>query len=146
VIFMCNHCPYVQAALPRIVREARELAALGIGTVGINSNDAAAYPEDSFKLIVAPAAEQRLPFPYLHDETQQVARAYGAMCTPEFQASTPTCHCDTAAGWILHARIRFPTRAGNCSKRCSRSRYRRRPGDAVSGARMLDQVDECMRR
>ena len=49
VIFMCNHCPYVQAALPRIVREARELAALGIGTVGINSNDAAAYPEDSRK-------------------------------------------------------------------------------------------------
>jgi len=84
VIFMCNHCPYVQTALPRIVREARELAALGIGTVGINSNDATVYPEDSFKRMVTLAAEWQLPFPYLHDETQQVARAYGAVCTPEF--------------------------------------------------------------
>ncbi|MBP0593352.1 thioredoxin family protein [Paraburkholderia sp. LEh10] len=84
VIFMCNHCPYVQAALPRIVRDARELAALGIGTVGINSNDGAAYPEDSFERMVTLAAEQQLPFPYLHDETQQVARAYEAVCTPEF--------------------------------------------------------------
>jgi peroxiredoxin len=84
VIFMCNHCPYVQAVLPRIVREARELAALGICTVGISSNDATVYPEDSFKRMVALAAERQLPFPYLHDETQQVARAYDAVCTPEF--------------------------------------------------------------
>jgi peroxiredoxin len=84
VIFMCNHCPYVQAALPRIVREARELAALGIGTVGINSNDGIAYPEDSFPRMKVLAAEHQLPFPYLHDESQQVARAYDAVCTPEF--------------------------------------------------------------
>jgi peroxiredoxin len=84
VIFMCNHCPYVQAALPRIVRDARDMAALGIGTVGINSNDATAYPEDSFERMATLAADRQLPFPYLYDETQQVARAYGAVCTPEF--------------------------------------------------------------
>jgi len=84
VIFMCNHCPYVQAALPNIVRDVRELSALGISTVGINSNDAAAYPEDSFDRMAALSAERQLPFPYLYDETQQVARAYGAVCTPEF--------------------------------------------------------------
>ena len=84
VIFMCNHCPYVQGALPHIVREARELSSLGIGTVGINSNDAATYPEDSFDRMATLSAEWQLPFPYLYDETQQVARAYGAVCTPEF--------------------------------------------------------------
>ncbi len=84
VVFMCNHCPYVLAALPNIVRDARELAALGIGIVGINSNDAVAYPEDSFERMVALNDEWKLPFPYLHDESQQVARAYGAVCTPEF--------------------------------------------------------------
>ena len=84
VVFMCNHCPYVQAALPRIVRDAQDLAQLGIGTVGINPNDSIAYPEDSFDRMVALAAEHRLPFPYLHDESQQVARAYDAVCTPEF--------------------------------------------------------------
>ncbi|MCO4876777.1 thioredoxin family protein [Paraburkholderia caribensis] len=84
VIFMCNHCPYVQAALPRIVRDARDLATLGIGTVGINSNDSMTYPEDSFERMVALSADWQLPFPYLFDETQQVARAYDAVCTPEF--------------------------------------------------------------
>jgi peroxiredoxin len=84
VVFMCNHCPYVQAVLPRMVREARDLAALGIGTVGINSNDSVTYPEDSFERMVAFAAEHQLPFPYLYDESQQVARAYDAVCTPEF--------------------------------------------------------------
>jgi len=84
VIFMCNHCPYVRAVLPRMVREAQELAKLGIGTVGINSNDSVTYPEDSFERMVALAAEHQLPFPYLYDESQQVARAYDAVCTPEF--------------------------------------------------------------
>ena len=61
VIFMCNHCPYVQAALPRIVRDARDLATLGIGTVGINSNDSMTYPEDSFERMVALSADWQLP-------------------------------------------------------------------------------------
>lgn len=84
VVFMCNHCPYVQAALDRIVRDARELAALGVGTVGINANDPVAYPEDSFDAMKRLARERALPFPYLFDETQDVARAYGAVCTPDF--------------------------------------------------------------
>ncbi|MCS7100907.1 MAG: thioredoxin family protein [Burkholderiaceae bacterium] len=84
VIFLCNHCPYVQAAIARIVRDARELTAHGIDTVGINANDPSAYPEDSFDAMKTYAQRWALPFPYLFDETQQVARAYGAVCTPDF--------------------------------------------------------------
>jgi peroxiredoxin len=84
VVFMCNHCPYVKAVLDRIVRDARELERLGIGTVAISSNDPIAYPEDSFEAMQKLAREKALPFPYLFDETQQVARAYDAVCTPDF--------------------------------------------------------------
>ncbi|SEA31958.1 thioredoxin family protein [Paraburkholderia sartisoli] len=83
VVFMCNHCPYVRGALPHLIRDALELAASGVNVVGISSNDAAAYPDDAFERMVAFAAQWTLPFPYLHDESQQVARAYGAVCTPE---------------------------------------------------------------
>jgi thiol-disulfide isomerase/thioredoxin len=82
VAFICNHCPYVKAILPRLVRDARDLRAVGVHVVGINANDAGAYPEDSFERMVELAP--RLSFPYLHDATQQVARAYGAVCTPDF--------------------------------------------------------------
>jgi peroxiredoxin len=82
VAFICNHCPYVKAILPRLVRDARDLAALGIHVIGINANDAEAYPEDSFARMVDLASG--LSFPYLHDESQVVARAYGAVCTPDF--------------------------------------------------------------
>lgn len=84
VMFICNHCPYVQAILDRIIRDARDLEALGIGVVAISSNDAKTYPDDSFDNMKRVAAKERFPFPYLYDETQQVARAYGAVCTPEF--------------------------------------------------------------
>jgi peroxiredoxin len=84
VVFMCNHCPYVKAALDRIVRDARDLARNGIGTVAISSNDPIAYPDDSFEAMQRLAREKALPFPYLFDETQQVARAYDAVCTPDF--------------------------------------------------------------
>jgi peroxiredoxin len=82
VAFICNHCPYVKAMLPRLVRDARELASIGVSVIGINSNDAAAYPEDSFQRMkeLAPG----LSFPYLYDESQSVARAYDAVCTPDF--------------------------------------------------------------
>ncbi|MCB6177800.1 thioredoxin family protein [Rhodobacter sp. Har01] len=80
IVFMCNHCPYVKAILDRLIRDAIELRAHGIGVAAINSNDAAAYPEDSFEGMKT----LTLPFPYLHDETQQVARAWGAACTPDF--------------------------------------------------------------
>ena len=84
VVFTCNHCPYVQAVRHRLTRDAQDLAALGIGVVGINSNDAVQYPEDSFANMQRVAAEWGLNFPYLYDETQQVARAYDAVCTPDF--------------------------------------------------------------
>jgi peroxiredoxin len=84
VMFICNHCPYVLAVLDRIIRDARDLAPLGIGTAAICSNDAAAYPADGFDGMVAMARDRDFPFPYLHDADQSVARAWGAACTPDF--------------------------------------------------------------
>lgn len=84
VMFICNHCPYVLAVLDRIIRDARDLAGLGIGVVAISSNDAGAYPEDSFDRMRQMAGEKGFPFPYLYDEDQSVARAYDAVCTPDF--------------------------------------------------------------
>jgi peroxiredoxin len=84
VMFICNHCPYVKAVRERLIRDANELRTLGVGVVAINSNDAVAYPDDSFDAMKAVAAKYAYPFPYLFDETQQVARAYGAVCTPDF--------------------------------------------------------------
>jgi len=84
VVFMCNHCPYVKAIRDKLVREARELQALGIGVVAINANDAETYPEDSFPNMQREAREFNYPFPYLYDQSQAVARAYGAVCTPDF--------------------------------------------------------------
>ena len=84
VMFICNHCPYVKAVRERIVRDARELADLGIGCVAIMSNDPTEYPEDSFDNMRRVAAENDFPFPYLLDETQDVAKAFGAVCTPDF--------------------------------------------------------------
>lgn len=84
VMFICNHCPYVLAVLDRILRDARDLQALGTGVAAICSNDAAAYPADGFEQMAEMAREKGFAFPYLHDETQQVARAWGAACTPDF--------------------------------------------------------------
>jgi peroxiredoxin len=84
VMFICNHCPYVKSVRERIVRDARELRALGISSVAIMSNDPEEYPEDSFENMQRVAQEFDFPFPYLLDETQEVAKAYGAVCTPDF--------------------------------------------------------------
>jgi peroxiredoxin len=84
VMFICNHCPYVKAILDRIVRDARDLERLGVKCVAISSNDAAGYPEDSFDNMRKVAAANKFPFPYLYDADQSVARAYGAICTPDF--------------------------------------------------------------
>lgn len=84
VMWICNHCPYVISALDRIIADARALQAEGIGVVAISSNDAAQYPEDGFDRMQALARDRALPFPYLHDESQEVARAWGAACTPDF--------------------------------------------------------------
>ena len=84
VMFICNHCPYVLAVLDRIIRDARDLSAHGIGVVAICANDAESYPADSFPKMQELAEKHAFPFPYLHDETQAVARAWGAECTPDF--------------------------------------------------------------
>ncbi|HEX8010451.1 MAG TPA: thioredoxin family protein [Casimicrobiaceae bacterium] len=84
VMFICNHCPYVKAVLDKIVRDAGELKSRGIGSAAICSNDPSDYPEDSFENMKALAERMRFPFPYLWDETQAVAKAYGAVCTPDF--------------------------------------------------------------
>ncbi len=84
VMFICNHCPYVKAVLDRIVRDARDLAALGVGSIAIMSNDPTDYPEDSWDNMVELARRMAFPFPYVVDPTQDVAKAYGAVCTPDF--------------------------------------------------------------
>ncbi|HWP94621.1 MAG TPA: thioredoxin family protein [Gammaproteobacteria bacterium] len=84
VMFICNHCPYVKASIGRIVQAVRELERYGVKAVAICSNDAKQYPEDSFENMKYFAKQHGFFFPYLHDESQEVARAYGAVCTPDF--------------------------------------------------------------
>jgi len=84
VMFICNHCPYVKAVIDKIVRDTTELAVHGIGSLAISSNDPADYPEDSFDNMQRFAAQHRMTIPYVYDESQDVAKAYGAVCTPDF--------------------------------------------------------------
>ncbi len=84
VMFICNHCPYVLAVLDRIIRDAHDLQAMGVGVAAISANDVVAYPQDSFENMGKMAIEHGFPFPYLYDEPQDVARAYDAACTPDF--------------------------------------------------------------
>ena len=84
VAFICNHCPYVKAVIDRIVRDASDFRPLGIGFVAVNSNDAEAYPQDSFPNMGRFAEAHGFFFPYLQDGSQRLARAYNAVCTPDF--------------------------------------------------------------
>jgi len=84
IMFICNHCPYVKAVRQRIVRDTNELLEYGVKSVAIMANDASQYPEDSFENMQRVAQEFEFSFPYLLDDTQQVAKAYGAVCTPDF--------------------------------------------------------------
>ncbi len=84
VMFICNHCPYVKAVRERLIRDTRELLEHGVRSVAIMANDPADYPEDSFENMQRVTRELGFPFPYLYDRTQAVARAYGAVCTPDF--------------------------------------------------------------
>ena len=84
VMFISNHCPYVKAIREKLVRDTRELMSLGINSVAIMPNDTVAYPDDSFANMLRISNEFDFPFPYLLDETQRVARAYDAVCTPDF--------------------------------------------------------------
>ena len=84
VIFICNHCPYVKASIGRIVAEAKALKDIGIGAIAVMPNDTASYPDDSFPNMRTFAEQHKLGFPYVIDRTQEVARTYGAVCTPDF--------------------------------------------------------------
>jgi peroxiredoxin len=84
IVFICNHCPYVKAVIGRLTADAHVLMREGVGFAAICSNDAASYPEDSFANMREFAKRRDFPFPYLHDEPQEVAHAYGAVCTPDF--------------------------------------------------------------
>ena len=84
VMFICNHCPFVKAIQEALVRDTRELLNHGIASVAIMPNDVVAYPEDDLDHMREVAAHFDYPFPYLMDESQEVARAWGAVCTPDF--------------------------------------------------------------
>lgn len=84
IMFICNHCPYVKAIMDRLIRDTNELKQLGINSVAISANDVADYPEDSFDNMKTVAEQNGFSFPYLYDEGQEVAQAYGAVCTPDF--------------------------------------------------------------
>src|SRR5262249_5713556 len=99
VVFICNHCPYVKASINRIVTEASALREIGIGTIAIMPNDTESYPEDSFDNMKAFAARHGFSFPYVIDTSQEVARAYGAQCTP--------CHAVDRAGAQAWSRPRL---------------------------------------
>jgi len=84
VMFICNHCPYVKRVLDRIVGDCAKLRARGVGSIAVMSNDPSEYPEDSFANMQRLAREKAFSFPYVVDESQDVARAYDAVCTPDF--------------------------------------------------------------
>ena len=84
VMFICNHCPYVKAIIDRVIRDTKELKAMGLNTVAIMSNNPDEYEEDSFENMQIISDEMNFPFPYLIDDTQEIAKAYGAVCTPDF--------------------------------------------------------------
>jgi peroxiredoxin len=83
VMFICNHCPYVNAVEDRLIKLAREFETSGVQVVGVCANDADSYPDDAFDKLAARWRERGYGFPYLHDEAQDVARAFGAVCTPD---------------------------------------------------------------
>lgn len=84
VMFICNHCPYVKAIEDRLLKLGRELANKSVALVAVCSNDPSEYEEDSFENLKRRWKEKQYPFPYLHDQTQSMAKAFGAVCTPDF--------------------------------------------------------------
>ena len=84
IVFMCNHCPYVIHVLPELVKLANEYEEKGISVIGINSNDIQSHPDDSPENMIKLIHKYNIPFPYLFDETQEIAKKYGAVCTPDF--------------------------------------------------------------
>ena len=84
LMFICNHCPYVKAVIKDIVEDCKKLEKFGVNSIAICSNDSVNYPEDSFENMIKFSNKNHFNFPYLHDETQEIAKAYDAVCTPDF--------------------------------------------------------------
>ncbi len=93
LMFICNHCPYVKLILPKLLEVTKQYQAKGIAFIAINSNDALNYPEDSPEKMKQEAKNKQFSFPYLYDETQNVAKAYQAACTPDFYIFDKQLHC-----------------------------------------------------
>ena len=143
VVFMCNHCPYVKAVIDRLIRDAKDLATLGVNTIAICSNDATSYPADSFENMRRWAEEKGFPFPYLHDESQEVARAYGAVCTPDFFGYNADLELQYR-GRLDASKTTLVRRAARALRGDEAGR-RDRPGAAGAGPvdGLLDQVEEA---
>ena len=84
IMFICNHCPYVKVVTKEIIEDCNELKKIGINSVAICANDAINYPEDSFDSMIEFSKKHQFSFPYLNDETQEIAKTYDAVCTPDF--------------------------------------------------------------
>ena len=142
-MFICNHCEYVHAVIGKLVEaRARELHDLGFGVAAICSNDAIAYPADSFENMGAFARQHHLPFPYLHDAAQTVARAYGAVCTPDFFGFNSELKLPVSRAARRQRRQPEPRRALRAPRRHAAGRqHRAGAARAAAGDRLLDQVE-----
>ena len=132
VMFICNHCPYVQAIRERLVQDMRELKTLGVNAIAIQSNDVVNYPDDNFERMKEVAAEFNFPFPYVLDESQEVAKAYGAVCTPDFFGFN--------AGLELQYRGRFDEAGRNPSPTSSRDLFHAMKQIAETGQGPREQI------
>lgn len=132
VMFICNHCPYVQAILPRLVADIRELQQYDVNAIGISSNDVVNYPEDDFSHMQQVSKSFNFSFPYVIDETQAIAKAYGAVCTPDFFGFN--------AESALQYRGRFDESSRNVALTSSRDLFHAMKLIAETGAGPREQV------
>jgi peroxiredoxin len=150
VMFICNHCPYVKAVIGRLNEDCRVLAEAGIGCIAIMPNDTAISPGDSFDNMKEFAGRHSLSFPYVIDETQEIARAYGALCTPDLFGFNREGNCSTAAASTAPAPGRPPaTRSARCARRCCRSQGRKRDRPSryrPSAARSNGEIEQAPRK
>ena len=126
VIFLCRHCPYVVHVLPEVIRLARDYLTKGVAFLGISANDAATYPDDAPPKLAAMVAERNVPFPILYDESQDTARAFHAVCTPEFFVF------DGPRGLYYHGRLDGSTPGNNVA--CDGGDLRAALDDLLAGA------------
>ncbi len=132
VMFICNHCPYVKAIHGRMVRDARELADLGVACVAISANDVETYPADSFDNMAIAARDNEFLFPYLYDESQAVARACDAQCTPDFYGFDSTLE--------LQYRGRLDESRDHAAPNARRDLFEAMVGVAATGKGPADQI------